>query len=273
MKKLGWREGCRKLSTRSFPRGLRPVALCVAFSLAGTKISAAQEIARFKLLDLPVITPAQAFVNEYPGKRFPIGSSITLTRRTTAAARKLRQSDFQIRLFRLPREGSEPKPWEFFDPCYVYISRVLRIKGQADQEIHLGRFVDEAWLEPVRGGSMLRGRYLLVFEQFGDDQSVFRLHKDKKDAYFGSGLYIELIPLDRPYSRREIDEAAQKIDNLQAGLLSEIGLNSPARTCYRYKKIAVAVTRGQKPLELIALVPCETEILEGMGFSASAASQ
>jgi hypothetical protein len=208
------------------------------------------------LQDVPVITPARELVSE-DGKQFPLGAAFTLTSRTTAAAVALRERGFQVRVFSIAEGVNEPTPYLVFDPCYVYLTKVIRVRGSSDPTINLGSLTKPTWLTPTLDRGMQRGRYLLVFEQSGDDRPVFRLRKDHTKEYFGSALYVEVLPVSQ-YTPREIAEFIRLINQKREELEGEAMTNSPSLPCYRYQ--AVTVLAGGAPEQQVArLEPCRAD--------------
>jgi len=219
---------------------------------------AASQASKFTTKEVVVISPANEFVAEASGTQIKIGGTLSLTRKLSGGAIKIRQGNFQIRVFRLPHDQFEPAPREFFDPCYVYLSKVYPFKGSDSEKITVGTLTSDTWLEPEAGGVMRRGRYLLVFEQLEDEREIFRISKDKKEDYFNSGLYLEVLP-SREYSRDEIQRLAVEITALGPKLNDEIALNNASRPCYRYKQIRVA--GGEDEFDVALLVPCDAVTL------------
>jgi len=222
--------------------------------------SAADERAKFILKDTLGIIRSSDLVEEGNGTQFNLGSSIKLTRKVTDYARNFRKKDFQIRFFRLSPDSPEPDYWEFFDPCYIYLSRVVSPGYGTEGAINVGQLDDPGWLDAKRGDPIERGRYLLVFEQLADKpptknkNEVFRLNKDQKDLYFESGLYIEILPVVR-YDPTRIDQLADNMTKSRTTWQTEIRMNSSTLPCYRYKPINAPSNMTQ--FELTSLILCE----------------
>jgi hypothetical protein len=232
----------------SLARILLGAALLVAL------MPARAEPAKFERHEIPVITPATDLVDEYPGKSYPLGQSLLLTRKATTAAQRIRARGFQVRVFPLAASRFEPDPWAFFDPCYVFLSSVIPVNGSADHTINLGQLASPFWLTAVEGRPIEQGRYLLVFEQATDDRSIFRLDKTRKDEYFKSGLYLEVVPA-RSYSQKEVDELAKATERERPKIERETQVNSPNLPCYRYQVVRVGV--GDRQVALLR--SCDAE--------------
>jgi hypothetical protein len=215
-------------------------------TLAGTLVgvllfaeAADAEPARFETRNLSVIARATELVDEYAGKQYPLGTSLQLTRKSSAAARSMRERNFQIRMFALAADQFVPEPWAFFDPCYVYYSMVFSIRGSTDEAIDLVKLRDPVWLTPIRGRKIERGRYLLLFEQATDTEPFFRLNKTERDAYFKSGLYIEVVPV-REYPQETVDELAEQLERRRAEIEPQARVNDASLPCYRYRVVGGA---------------------------------
>jgi hypothetical protein len=211
---------------------------------------AADEAGKFTIKEVRVINRAEDFVQEASGKQFLVESSLRFTRRATALARATRQSKFQIRIFPLRSGKFEPDHWMFLDPCYVYHSMVLPFGGSDDEAIILGRATVK-WLTPAQGKLQV-GRWLLVFEQLADEGEVFRLHKNQKNEYFKSGLYIEVVP-NGIYSPEQVATRTSEIKNKQDQLKGDLQRNSSEVPCYRYKAVNMAHVKGEAQPSLLVL--------------------
>jgi len=195
---------------------------------------AANEEAKFVVREVPVVDHNRIIVE--PDRRFDFGTSLQLTSQETPEADEFFEKGIQVRVFRLPKTGFQPKHWAKFGHCLVYLAIVLPLQRNSNSTIKLTPLESESWLEPV-GDQMERGRFLLVFEQVSDERPVVRLHEENIDQYFASGLYIEVTPIRQNYSRDEVNDLENDMKTARAELEAEININNRSRPCYRYKTV------------------------------------
>jgi hypothetical protein len=204
------------------------------------------EPSRFRHEELRTVSTATDLVTEPHHKQFVLGEQLVLTRRDSKAAREVRASGLQARIFTLAAGKEEPSPWAEFDPCLVYLSAVATIPPVNEAAINLGALIGEEWLTAVKGRAIDIGRFLLVFEKSTDGAKLLRLEKGSKSAYFKSGLYFEVRPSSfKNYSQAEVDALASANERREPEIRNAARINSNARPCYSFEIIRVA-TGGEQ---------------------------
>jgi|GEM_PF-3624776 len=224
-------------------------------------IATAQTADRFERRDVPVIAPANAFLDETSGKHFAHGGSVVLSRKSSVRAADLQRNGLQARIFRLdPGTSAQPRPWHRIGSCEVYQTSVLPLVRQVDiaeSRFVLNTFTDDGWLSPnVDRGVMENGRFLIVFEQSEDMSRVFRLETEHRDGYFKTGFAFVLEPLPgRKYSAADVKSIKNALESRRGDLDAESRINDSGRVCYRMQPINLA--QDGQDQTLAVLVPCE----------------
>jgi hypothetical protein len=106
---------------------------------------------------------------------------------------------------------------------------------------------------------MQPGRHLLVFETLSRESgSHFRLDRAGRDAYFGRGMLIEVLP-DRSYSVQEVEAQVQAIRQAVPALQREAAENTPRWRCYTLQGPVVQAPSDDDPQALARLDACDPE--------------
>lgn len=200
------------------------------------------------------IVRAGVLVNEATGTQFRIGQDLMVTIRANPAARGLARRIVGVRLFPLGPGERRPHPWASFDPCNVYFARLFGARA-SNYRINLGNLETLDYLTVTPGG-VSKGRFLLVFEAGAVDAGpMFRINKTDEQAYFGAGLYIEVLPT-RSYGASEISGQRARVGTYSNALQSEANRNDPSRRCYRIRTVTAD---GTPSAELAYVGDCERE--------------
>jgi len=240
--------------------GMQTFALAVvAIGLLPLTVGA-QVADRFERRNVPVIAPANSFLDETSGKGYAHGASVVLSRKSSPKAVDLQRKGLQARMFRLDSGAARPRPWHTIGNCEVYQTSVLPLIRQVkegDSSFVLNSFTDDGWLSPnTSRGVMERGRYLMVFEQSEDVSRVFRLDKDEKDKYFNAGFEFVLEPRpDRKYTAADVKAVNDALESRRGNLDAESRIHDSSRVCYRMLPLRLAQDAEGQTFAI--LVPCE----------------
>jgi hypothetical protein len=247
------------------------VLAAVLFCAAGVSGSALGQISppsRFTSDEFSMID-ARRFVNEPSNKQFRVSQSLELTPQATASAVAEASGDWRARVFALPVDAVQPRPYAFFDPCDVYLSSVIflhsRNDGQAGTRIVFGP-LGEDWLSVTSDRRMQAARHLIVFERAAPGPQrelgaeLFRLERgvngSRRDRYFGSGIVIEVTPGDRALSAVEIQRVVEQMADVEKKAAAAARDNAAAHRCYR---IQVTESSSDDSTQSVLLAPCDPE--------------
>ena len=196
--------------------------------------------APFVHADMPTISRAVDVI-EIPQQPIPVNTVVKFRRLDTAWATRVASQGFQVRLFRLPAEGSTPVPENGDAPikdCDVYFTFVIGIGPSSDRDIEFTN-IDYSWLSPSSSGrSVVDGHYFAVLERAGVSDQVFRLRHADQDRYFKQGFAFTVAGDDRLIDqvRKHYEETREAFGKLAAEL-RDAGDKLP---CYQYVKYAGA---------------------------------
>lgn len=170
------------------------------------------EVAKFARQDLQFY-PYQMLVEEQPEHLFIHGNPLRLTIKPTEKAEEYFRKPFLIRMFRVEGKGIPPASLFNFLPCEVFFSAKYDYPyGINGNRVQLSSMEHLGWLMPMAGGILEKGKFLLVFESYSNNDRILRLDFKSKKDYFASGLYIEIGPSpNREYRKEVIDAAARDI--------------------------------------------------------------
>jgi hypothetical protein len=199
----------------------------------------AQRLA-FSSPQLPTVTRAIDLVEHTGTKRVTVGNSLVFARQQKTAARKIVESNFQVRIFALLPGQSRPAPGtEGFDHCQIYYSSVYPVRGTGQLEITVAQ-PDERWLNVSADASQVsNGHYLLIFERSSSSDSIFRIHEDDAKNYFANGIEL-VVEDDKRSSLVVVANALQARITRRQALVAQLTLNNPGIPCFRYQPLRVA---------------------------------
>lgn len=240
----------------SMPHLARLALPCVLAAAAACGAAHA-EPAKFASAKLEVLQ-ATRFVNEPAGTSYLSNLELVFTQRP-APAQVRKDAEVAARVFTLNPGESVPKEWAVFEPCWVYLSNLMKVHVNVNGTIKLGTLTKE-WLRATLGGPMASGHYLVVFESGGGDRhDLFRLNRADRDDYFKHGLIIEVRPA-RSFTRAETDAQASDQDRARVEILAAARINDRKATCYIAHATAAADAGGSAPLYALS-DDCDAESL------------
>jgi hypothetical protein len=206
--------------------------------LASFALASADELA-FKPEKLLTITRAIDLVSDGEHKVTKVREQLTLTGRETARARDIRRKGFQVRVFSLRPGESEPGMYAPpIEDCLIFWSMVIPVPGSYDFKIALGE-ITEGWLVSSGKGVFEYGRFLLVFEEPGSTDRVFRIRRNYAEQYFKNGMLLT-VTYDANLDRAQADIFAKAKEIIKVKLEAGAKVNSPAIPCYEYQPVRVA---------------------------------
>jgi hypothetical protein len=227
------------------------LALAAAAALiVGIANRAAAQPSRFTNDTLDVFDAQQLF-SESNGHDFRSGAPILLTvDRGSSYANQRQTRRMYARIFTLRRGDNFPRPWAFFDPCYVFYSVVLNARF-GNGRLNLGSWAGLNFLS-VENGVVSSGRYLIVLEEQAESGRLIRINRNDVSRYFSRGLYIEVVPT-RAYNASEIARHSAGLNQRASEVLAAAQTNSPTYRCYRYRQ---AQNEGREDVRFTSLEEC-----------------
>jgi len=182
----------------------------------------------------PTITRVVDFVQP-PADRIAFGARLVFKLLQTPQAAAMRRNGFQIRIFALGENEMVPKALSEIDGCGIYVTSVVVIHGN-DIDITVDR-MDERWLAISNSrGSVRNGRYLLIFESIGAEESIFRLRMDDSARYFATGFRF-VVEGEGKASIENVLAAYMERERKTVDLYAEIDKRGTEVRCYRYERL------------------------------------
>lgn len=225
---------------------------------AGTSVFADEVV--FKTEKLLTITRAVDLVSDGGHKVTKVGEELTLTNRETTRAREIRRKGFQVRVFSL--RPNEVEPGIYAPPiedCLIFWSLVIPIPGSNDFKIDLGE-ITEGWLVSRAGREFEYGYYLLVFEERGSSDRIFRIRKSHAKQYFENGMRLT-ITYDGNLDLTKAEILAKQKEKIRTQLEGAAKLNRPDIPCYEYQSLQAA--DAALPASAGVLKLCVVEYIPG----------
>lgn len=242
---------------------MRPAlpAAALLSALLGATASQAATVGPFEAAKVPVHDAHQLF-NEPDDRQLTLGQPLVLTLQATPRAKALDGQALRLRIFALGAGQTEPTPWAFLAPCYVYLSSLTPLRSDRGI-VNLGPLGSPHWLQLDGSGQRLQpGHHLLVVEADGDADPLLRLNQDGRADYFRRGLRIEVRPDGRGFSAEELRRLADEIARTAAEARRRAQDTAQQHRCYSTQLAEADLGPGPGDGTQLALLDgCDTRAL------------
>lgn len=203
--------------------------------------------------DRPTITNAADVVLDTAPKQVRAGDDVVFTQRITPAAVRIRHGGFQVRVFALASAEALPSYAHApIDDCLIFYSAVYQVAPSSDIKIQVITGTGPAWLSTDASRQRVGdGFFLIVFEQVGSPEPVFRLRAADAAAYFATGIRL-IVGHEGKVTLRSVLDAMGQREARRAELAADAARNDARTACHRYVRLADGDGGEEAPKTLFA---------------------